>query len=168
MRFHRGYFIEEQSGFQAEKWQKFLGYQSTEVLNFGFYRMAYRIFHLTNFLSLQIKGQACPQFFWISFWTVFLFLRLLAISVDVTETGRCFQAEDGGRSEEPCSTDFNHEKFFFSLQFTSLLTAHFPAFVINETLMCPLKCSEMGDRLIYKQIQGLLRHNIHPKCFLLS
>lgn len=107
MRFHREYSIEEQSGFQAEKRQKFLGYQSTEVLNFGLYRMAYRIFHLTNFLSLQIKGQACPQFFWISFWTIFLFLRLLAISVDVTETGRCLSVI-GWKWMQQLSHHFKH------------------------------------------------------------
>lgn len=144
MRFHRGYFIEEQSGFQAEKRQKFLGYQSTEVLNFGFYRMAYRIFHLTNFLSLQIKGQACPQFFWISFWTVFLFLRLLAISVHVAETGRCFQAEDGGRSEEPRSTDFNHEKFFFFPSVHQFINRTFSSFCNKWDTNVPVEVFRNG------------------------
>lgn len=71
-----------------------------------------------------------------------------------------------GRNDEAHSTDFNYGKPCLFLQFPTLLTAHFKASVINETVFRLLKHSEMGDGLIYKQIQGLLKRNISPTCSL--
>lgn len=156
--FHREYSTERFSSWKEAEffrlpdcWSTKLRYLQNNML-FLNHEIA---FHPTNSLSLQIKGWNVHIFSW-SLSELLVSWPFLLMSLERLEDVCRLRK---GRSEEACSTNFNHKNTFLS---PSCLTACFLAFVINETLFCLLECSGVWNGLTYKHMQYLLRHSIHP------